>query len=52
LVVGNEEILLVGLLSLRVEKIIETYHLQGKETMWWDQIKQEKHLDERKVLWR
>jgi hypothetical protein len=20
--------------------------------MWWDQIKQEKHLDERKVSWR
>jgi hypothetical protein len=25
--------------SLRVETRIATYHLQGKETMWWDQLK-------------
>jgi hypothetical protein len=24
---------------LRIETIIETYHFQGKATMWWDQIK-------------
>jgi hypothetical protein len=33
----------------RVETRIVTYHLQGKATMWWDQLKQEKHIDERKV---
>jgi hypothetical protein len=36
----------------RVEARIATYHLQGKETMWWDQLKQAKHLDEKKVSWR
>jgi hypothetical protein len=36
----------------KVETRIATYHLQGKATMWWDQIKQAKHLDERKVSWR
>jgi predicted AlkP superfamily phosphohydrolase/phosphomutase len=36
----------------RVEAIIETYRLQGRVTMWWDQLKQSKHLDEKKVSWR
>jgi hypothetical protein len=36
----------------RVEIIIATYHLQGKEDMWWDQLKQAKHLDEKKASWR
>jgi hypothetical protein len=36
----------------RVETRIATCHLQGKATMWWDQLKQEKHLDERKISWR
>jgi hypothetical protein len=35
----------------RVETRIETYHLQGNATMWWDQIKQAKHLDEKRVSW-
>jgi hypothetical protein len=35
-----------------VEKIFSTYHLQGKVSMWWDQLKKEKHLDERKVSCR
>jgi hypothetical protein len=33
----------------KVEKRIETYHLQGKAAMWWDQLKQSKHLDEKRV---
>jgi hypothetical protein len=36
----------------RVEAIIATYHLQGKETMWWDQLKQAKHLDEKRISLR
>jgi hypothetical protein len=36
----------------RVEARIATYHLQGKETMWWDQLKQAKHLDEKRISWR
>jgi hypothetical protein len=35
----------------RVETKIATYHLQGKETMWWDKLKQEKHLDENNISW-
>jgi hypothetical protein len=35
-----------------VETKIATYHLQGKATMWWDQLKQAKHLEEKKVSWR
>jgi hypothetical protein len=33
----------------RVETIIETYHLQGKEAMWWDWLKQAKNLDKKRV---
>jgi hypothetical protein len=36
----------------RVETIIVTYHLQGKGAMWWDQLKQGKQLDEKKISWR
>jgi predicted aspartyl protease len=36
----------------RVEAIISTYHLQGKTTMWWDQIEQAKNLDEKRISWR
>jgi hypothetical protein len=35
-----------------VETRILTYHLQGKENMWWYQLKKTKHLDERKGPWR
>jgi hypothetical protein len=36
----------------RVEAIISIYHLQGKESMWWDQLKQAKNLDEKRISWR
>jgi hypothetical protein len=48
----NEEIFQLHDYPSRVETIIATYHLQGKEVMWCDQLKQEKKLDERKVAWR
>jgi hypothetical protein len=35
-----------------VEARISTYHLQGKATMWWDQLKQAKNLDEKRISWR
>jgi hypothetical protein len=35
-----------------VEFRIETYHLQGNTTMWWDQLKQDNHLDEKNISWR
>jgi len=37
---------------LMVEVVIASYHLQGKETMWWDQLKKAKHLDEKRIAWR
>jgi hypothetical protein len=36
----------------QVEAIIYTYHLQGKEAMWWDHLKQAKNLDYKRVSWR
>jgi hypothetical protein len=36
----------------RVEIRIATYHLQGKESMWWDELNKSKHLDENMVSWR
>jgi hypothetical protein len=35
-----------------VEARISTHHLQGKEDMWWDQLKQSKNLDEKRISWR
>jgi hypothetical protein len=32
-----------------VEPIISTYHLQVKVSMWWDQLKQAKNLDEKRI---
>jgi hypothetical protein len=31
---------------------IVIYHLKGKESMWWDQFVQVKHINENKVTWR
>jgi hypothetical protein len=36
----------------RVETRISTYHLQFKETMWWDYLKKSKHLDDKRVSWK
>jgi hypothetical protein len=35
-----------------VEERITTYYLQGKASMWWDQLKQAKHLDEKMISCR
>jgi hypothetical protein len=35
----------------QVEANISTYHLQGKTTMWWDQLKKDKNLDEKRISW-
>jgi hypothetical protein len=35
-----------------VEAKIATYHLQGKSSMWWDQLKQTKHIDEKRISWK
>jgi hypothetical protein len=31
---------------------ITIFHLKGKESMWWDQFVQVKHMDEKNVTWR
>jgi hypothetical protein len=36
----------------QVEARIATYHLKGKATMWWDQLKQVKNFDEKRISWR
>jgi len=38
--------------SLNVEAKITVYHLKGKALMWWDQLKQVKHLDEKIISWK
>jgi hypothetical protein len=35
-----------------VEARIETYHLQGKTSMWWAQLKHVTHIDEKRISWR
>jgi hypothetical protein len=35
-----------------LEARISTYYLQGKETIWWDKLKQAKNLDEKRISWR
>jgi hypothetical protein len=35
-----------------VEARIATYHLQGKTTIWWDQLKKAKNLDDKRISWR
>jgi hypothetical protein len=36
----------------QIEAKISTYHLQGKTTMWWDQLKQDNNIDEKMITWR
>jgi hypothetical protein len=36
----------------QVEDRISTYHLQGKEAMWWDKLKKAKNLNEKMIRWR
>jgi len=38
--------------SSNVEARIATYHFQGKAFMWWDQLIQVKHIDEKRISWR
>jgi hypothetical protein len=38
--------------SSHAEGIIEIYQLKGKESMWWDQLVQVKHIIERDVTWK
>jgi hypothetical protein len=36
----------------RAEGRIVRYHLKGKESMWWDQLLQVKHIKEKNVTWK
>jgi hypothetical protein len=38
--------------SSNLEARIDTYHLHGKTIMWWDQLKQVKHINERRITWK
>jgi hypothetical protein len=38
--------------SSHVEARIAIYQLKGKASMWWDQLMQVKHIDEKKITWR
>jgi hypothetical protein len=38
--------------SSNAEARIASYHLQGNEFMWLDHLKQVKHLDEKRIVWK
>jgi hypothetical protein len=38
--------------SSNLEAIIPTYHLHGKATMWWDQLKQVEHNNKNRITWK
>jgi hypothetical protein len=38
--------------SSNIEAIIHTYHLHGKFSMWWDQLKQVEHINESRITCR
>jgi hypothetical protein len=38
--------------SSNLESIIATYHLHGKDAMWWDQLKKFEHIDENTITWK
>jgi hypothetical protein len=38
--------------SSNLEDIISTYHLHGKDAMWWDQLKQVEHINESRITWK
>lgn len=38
--------------SSTLEARISIYHLQRKASMWWDQRKQVKHINEKRICWK
>jgi hypothetical protein len=38
--------------SSNLEAIIATYHLHGKDAMWWDYLKQVEHISENQITWK
>ena len=38
--------------SSNLESIIATYHLHGKDVVWWDQLKQVEHINENRITWK
>jgi hypothetical protein len=38
--------------STNLEAIISTYHLHGKDDIWWDQLKQVDHINESTITWK
>jgi hypothetical protein len=38
--------------SSNLEARITIYNLQGKASIWWDQLMQVKHIDERRISWK
>jgi hypothetical protein len=38
--------------SSNLEAMISTYHLQGKDGTWWDQMKKVEHINESRITWK
>jgi hypothetical protein len=52
MVVGNEKYFHLHDYSSNQETRIVIYHLQEKASMWWDQLKKVKHIDEKRISWK
>jgi len=35
-----------------VEARVSIYHLQGNDSIWWNKLKQVKHINENKINWK
>jgi hypothetical protein len=38
--------------SSNLEAKIATYHLHGKDTMWWDHLKKVEHINDNRITWK
>jgi len=38
--------------SSNLEESIFISHIHGKASMWWDQLKNIKHIDEKRIPWK
>jgi hypothetical protein len=38
--------------SSNLEARIATYHLHGKDAVWWDQLKKVEHVNESRITWK
>ena len=50
--VVTQEVLTVSPIHTYMVAQVSIYHLQGKASIWWDQLVKLKDIDEEKISWR